>query len=203
MTGTCLTIESEGWAPERAASTESGWSEFTLPHSPTDGSVGYGEGAHLLTALLVGFVIMQGSTLATSVYMHRCLTHKALTIHPYAAIPLRAIIWLTTGMKAREWAAVHRRHHAAMDTAEDPHSPAVLGFWKVQLTNAYLYQRAIRNREQVARYSRDIVPDRLDRVLFAHAWLGPLGGIPALVSVVGWRPGPLPAARHPVLYVTL
>jgi len=158
---------------------------------------------HLLTALLVGFVIMQVSTLATSVYMHRCLTHKALTIHPYAAIPLRTIIWLTTGMKAREWAAVHRRHHAAMDTAEDPHSPAVLGFWKVQLTNAYLYQRAIRNREQVTRYSRDLTPDRLDRMLFDHDWLGPLVGIAFLVAVFGWQTGLLAAAVHAVLYVSL
>jgi stearoyl-CoA desaturase (delta-9 desaturase) len=90
-----------------------------------------------------------------------------------------------------------------MDTPEDPHSPAVLGFWKVQLTNAYLYQRAIRNREQVTRYSRDLTPDRLDRMLFDHDWLGPLVGIAFLVAVFGWQTGLLAAAIHAVLYVSL
>src|SRR5229473_3562391 len=100
MTAASLTIESEGWAPGRAASTESGWSEFIVLHLTYRRVGRLGAAVQLLTALLVGFVIMQVSTLATSVYLHRCLTHKALTIHPYAAIPLRAIIWLTTGMKA-------------------------------------------------------------------------------------------------------
>jgi stearoyl-CoA desaturase (delta-9 desaturase) len=158
---------------------------------------------HPLTALLVGFVVMQASTLATSVYLHRGLTHKALTVHPVAAIPFRVILWVTTGMRPREWAAVHRRHHAALDTAGDPHSPAVLGFWRVQLTNAYLYQRAVRDRPQVERYSRDLPPDRLDRWFFDHDLLGPALGIAFLCLVFGWETGLLAAAIHSVLYVGL
>ena len=60
----------------------------------------------------------------TTVYLHRALSHRALTLHPAAALPFRFVIWITTGMRPREWVAVHRKHHAATDTAEDPHSPS-------------------------------------------------------------------------------
>lgn len=39
--------------------------------------------------------------------------------------------WLTTGMVTREWVAVHRKHHARCETAEDPHSPQVHGIGAV------------------------------------------------------------------------
>ena len=45
-------------------------------------------------------------------------------------------------MRPREWVAVHRRHHASTDTSDDPHSPAVVGFWRVQLGNVGLYRRS-------------------------------------------------------------
>ena len=78
---------------------------------------------HPLVALVVGFAVMQISVLATTVYLHRGIAHRAVTIKPAAAIPLRFIIWITTGMRPRQWAAVHRRHHAKVDTVDDPHSP--------------------------------------------------------------------------------
>jgi stearoyl-CoA desaturase (delta-9 desaturase) len=36
-------------------------------------------------------------------------------------------LWLSTGMVTKEWAAIHRKHHAKCETAEDPHSPQVFG----------------------------------------------------------------------------
>ena len=91
---------------------------------------------HWLLALGVGIAIAQLATLATTVYLHRGLAHRAVTIHPAAGVVLRFFLWMSTGMRAREWAAVHRKHHAASDTVDDPHSPIVLGFWRVQLANA-------------------------------------------------------------------
>ena len=152
-------------------------------------------------ALAVGFVVMQISTLATTVYLHRGITHRAVSISPGAAIPLRFIIWITTGMRPREWAAVHRRHHAKVDTVDDPHSPLVLGFWRVQLGNVFMYHRAVHDREQVARYSKDLPPDRLDRLFFDHDILGPLLGTAFLCAVLGWPTGLLAAGIHLVLYV--
>ena len=156
---------------------------------------------HPLLAVVVGFLVMQIATMATTVYLHRGITHRAIAFRPAAAIPLRFVIWITTGIRPREWAAVHRRHHAHVDTPEDPHSPAILGFWRVQLGNIFLYHRAVHDRDQVARYSRDLSPDRLDRLVFDHDVIGPALGTAFLCAVFGWPTGLLAVGVHIVLYV--
>ena len=75
----------------------------------------------------VGLVVTQAAMFATTVYLHRGLTHRALVVHPSLAFVCRFCLWITTGMRPREWAAVHRRHHAATDTPDDPHSPVQHG----------------------------------------------------------------------------
>jgi stearoyl-CoA desaturase (delta-9 desaturase) len=162
----------------------------------------------VLPALVLGFFVSQVTILATTVYLHRALSHRALAIKPAAALPFRALLWITTGMRAREWVAVHRKHHAATDTAEDPHSPIVHGFWRVQLGNVGLYKKVAGDEVAVRRYARDIPTDRLDRVLFDHALLG-LGigtGIAmAFTSLIGlgWEVGLLGSGLHAVIYVML
>ena len=106
---------------------------------------------HVLTGVIVGFVVAQAAILATTVYLHRGLAHRAVTLHPAVVGVLRFFLWITTGMKPREWAAVHRRHHSSTDTVDDPHSPLVLGFWRVQLANAALYRRTARDGEWLIR----------------------------------------------------
>ena len=71
--------------------------------------------------------------------------------------------WITTGIKPREWVAVHRKHHAFTDVEGDPHSPELLGWVRVQLTNVALYRREARNPETIARYAKDLPPDWWDR----------------------------------------
>lgn len=158
---------------------------------------------HPLLAVVVGLVTAEVGILATTVYLHRGLAHRALTVHPALALPLRAFLWVATGMKAREWTAVHRRHHAATDTPDDPHSPLVLGFWRVQLANAALYRRVARDGETVDKYARDLPPDRLDRWFFDHAFLGLGIGITVLCLVLGWPTGLLAAVVHAVAYLGL
>ena len=158
---------------------------------------------HPLLGLALGLLSAQLSTLATTVYLHRGLTHRGLTVHPAAALVLRFYLWITTGMRAREWVAVHRRHHASSDTADDPHSPIVLGFWKVQLANAALYRRTARDGETVEKYAKDLPPDRLDRALFDRAWLGLAIGITIAILVLGWPTGLLASAVHMGTYLML
>src|SRR3954467_13227158 len=95
----------------------------------------------ILPSLVFAFVITEITILATTVYLHRGLSHRALTVKPAAALPFRFLLWITTGMRPREWVAVHRKHHAATDTVDDPHSPIVHGFWRVQLGNVGLYKK--------------------------------------------------------------
>jgi stearoyl-CoA desaturase (delta-9 desaturase) len=66
-------------------------------------------------AILAAIVITTAANLCTTVYLHRALSHRALSVRFPAAFIFRAIIWLTTGIKPKEWVAVHRKHHAYTD----------------------------------------------------------------------------------------
>src|SRR5512145_81259 len=123
-------------------------------------------------APFVALALTQIAALATSVYLHRTLAHRALAVHPLADTLFRAVLWLTTGQDRRQWVAVHRKHHAFTDCDGDPHSPRLLGFWRVQLLNAYYYAREARNAETLRTFAPDITADRYDRALFSHGWLG-------------------------------
>src|SRR5579875_3450843 len=127
---------------------------------------------HLLVAVIVGLAVCQLGLLLTTLYLHRAVTHRAVSLAPGFAFVLRVLVWLVTGIKPREWAAVHRRHHAYTDVPGDPHSPILDGYWKVQLFNAVLYRRAAHDPETLRKYSRDIKVDKWDRALFDHGFLG-------------------------------
>jgi stearoyl-CoA desaturase (Delta-9 desaturase) len=157
---------------------------------------------HLARALFVALFVSQAAVLATTVYLHRALAHRALRMHPGLALAFRALLWVTTGIVPRAWVAVHRKHHAFSDTPDDPHSPVVLGFWAVQLGNVKLYRATIRDGVTVAKYSRDLPPDRLDRVVFDHALPGLALGMGLLVLLLGWQAGLLAAGIHTVVYLS-
>lgn len=157
----------------------------------------------ILRIVLVAVVVSQVATFATTVYLHRTAAHKALNLHPAVTVGFRGLLWLTTGLKTREWVAVHRYHHAATDTADDPHSPMYLGFWKVQLGNAALYRKALADGSLVGKYARDLAPGRVDRVLFDRGWLGLAIGIGLLVVFLGPIAGLIAAVLHTALYLVL
>src|SRR5947208_3713146 len=153
--------------------------------------------------LLVAALVTQASVLATTVYLHRVLAHRSLTLRPPLTLAFRAVLWITTGITPRAWVAVHRKHHAFSDTPQDPHSPVVLGFWAVQLGNVKLYRDTIRDGVTVPKYSRDLPPDRLDRMLFDHAFAGLAVGIGFLMVVLGPLSGLLAAGIHTVAYLSI
>jgi stearoyl-CoA desaturase (Delta-9 desaturase) len=153
--------------------------------------------------LLAGLAVAQVATLVTTVYLHRALAHRALTLHPAVAAVCRVLTWITTGIRPRQWVAVHRRHHAHTDVTGDPHSPLIEGFAAVQLNNVGLYRRAARDPETLRRYARDIPIDRWDRALLDRSLVGLAVGIAVLVVALGWRAGLLAAGIHTVAYLGL
>ena len=158
---------------------------------------------HLARILLAAALVTQASVFATTVYLHRVLAHRSLTVRPGVALIFRLILWIMTGITPRAWVAVHRKHHAFSDTPQDPHSPVVLGFWAVQLGNVKLYRNTIKDGVTVTRYSKDLPPDRLDRALFDHALLGLSIGIGFLIVVLGPIGGLLAAGIHTVTYLAI
>jgi stearoyl-CoA desaturase (delta-9 desaturase) len=155
----------------------------------------------LWVAPLVGVAVSQLAVIATSVYLHRALAHRSLVIRPITEMVFRALLWLTTGQSRRQWVAVHRKHHAYTDREGDPHSPRLLGFWRVQLMNAVYYMREARNPATLETFAPDLVDDRWDRRVFSHGLLGVGIGTMFLCAVLGVWAGLLAALVHAVVYV--
>lgn len=154
-------------------------------------------------AIAVGLALTQLANLATTVYLHRDLAHKAVQLHPTLRSFFKAFLWMSTGICARQWAAVHRKHHAFTDTHEDPHSPALLGWLRVQLTNAALYRRSARDPRTTDRYAKDIPVTAPDRLLLNRGIIGLILGIALLVLWLGWLPAAVAIAVHIVGYIGL
>jgi stearoyl-CoA desaturase (delta-9 desaturase) len=134
----------------------------------------------ILGVPLVAVVITQVTVIATSIYLHRALAHRSLRVHPVMDIAFRLLLWITTGQRRRQWVAVHRKHHTFTDRPGDPHSPRLLGFWRVQFLNVYYYVREARNPETQRVFAPDIAEDWLDRALLSRGWaLGLVGGLAA------------------------
>lgn len=94
--------------------------------------------------MCIGYLLVTThiTIVSTTIFLHRCQTHRALNLHPAVAHFFRFWLWLTTGMITREWVAVHRYHHANTDKTEDPHSPINYGIWKVLFGGIFLYRKA-------------------------------------------------------------
>ena len=151
--------------------------------------------------ILVAIALTQVAVIATSIYLHRALAHRSLQLHPVTDLVFRVTLWLTTGQSRQQWVAVHRKHHTFTDREGDPHSPRLLGFWRVQLFNVAYYMREARNPETLETFAPDLRPDRLDRVLFTHGMLGLAVGVSLLCALIGLWPGLLASLLHAVLYV--
>jgi stearoyl-CoA desaturase (Delta-9 desaturase) len=156
---------------------------------------------HIWIVPVVAVALTQIAIIATSVYLHRTLAHRALAVHPVAELVFRTVLWLTTGQRRQQWVAVHRKHHAFTDREGDPHSPRLLGFWRIQLLNVAYYMREARNPETIRKFAPDIIEDRLERALFSWGLLGLGLGITLLCLVLGLWPGLIAAAAHAILYV--
>lgn len=155
----------------------------------------------VVTALLVGLAVSLVANTATTVYLHRALSHRALTLRPPAAMAFRFVVWITTGIRPRQWVAVHRKHHAYTDVEGDPHSPVLLGWMRVQMSNVALYRREARNPDTLDRYAKDLPADRWDRVLFDRALVGLAVGTGVLMLTFGPATGLLAAFVHVNLYL--
>jgi stearoyl-CoA desaturase (delta-9 desaturase) len=159
----------------------------------------------ILLAVLVGLAVCQVSIFLTTIFLHRTLSHRAISMAPGLRFACRFLTWITTGIQPREWVAVHRRHHAFTDVEGDPHSPVLEGFAAVQIGNVVMYRRAARDGITVEKYARDMPRDRWDRVLFDHGVFG-LGvgiGILFLIFWGNWELVAIAAATHVVSYLML
>jgi len=110
---------------------------------------------------------------SVTIYLHRNQAHRALDLHPVVSHFFRLWLWLTTGMVTKEWTAIHRKHHAKCETADDPHSPQVYGINRVLWLGVFLYVKESHYPETMERYGHGTPDDWVERNVYAsHSVLG-------------------------------
>jgi len=116
----------------------------------------------VIYTLIVTHITIAGVT----IFLHRCQAHRALDLHAIPSHFFRFWLWLTTGMVTKEWAAIHRKHHAKCETEEDPHSPVTRGIDKVVYEGAELYRIEARNTETIEKYGHGTPDDWIERNVY-------------------------------------
>ncbi len=123
--------------------------------------------------LLFTLALTHITMISVTVFLHRHQAHRALDLHTAVAHFFRLWLWLTTGQVTKEWAAIHRKHHAKCEQPDDPHSPQIYGIRKVLLEGAELYRAESRNKETMARYGHGTPDDWIERNLYTRfSWQG-------------------------------
>jgi len=111
-------------------------------------------------------VVTHVTIAAVTIYLHRCQAHRALDLHAIPSHFFRFWLWMTSGMVTKEWAAIHRKHHAKCETEEDPHSPVTRGIKKVLLEGSELYRTEAKNLETLEKYGHGTPSDWIERNLY-------------------------------------
>ena len=123
--------------------------------------------------VLVALALTHVTIASVTIYLHRSQAHRGLDLHPIASHFFRLWLWLTTGMVTKEWVAIHRKHHAKVETEDDPHSPQTRGIKTVLLQGAELYRMEAKNEATMAKYGHGAPDDWIERNLYTrYSWQG-------------------------------
>jgi stearoyl-CoA desaturase (delta-9 desaturase) len=152
--------------------------------------------------VLVALGLTHVTIASVTIYLHRYQAHRSLELHPAVSHFFRLWLWLTTGMVTKEWTAIHRKHHAKCETAEDPHSPQVHGINKVLWLGVLLYVKESHYPETMERYGHGTPDDWVERNVYARhsvfglylmgavniALFGLIPGALILITQIAWIP---------------
>ncbi len=116
--------------------------------------------------VVVALVLTHITIASVTIFLHRHQAHRALDLHPLVSHFFRAWLWLSTGMVTKEWAAIHRKHHAKCESPDDPHSPQQLGINRVLWGGVFLYVKESRNQETMRRYGHGTPDDWLENRIY-------------------------------------
>ncbi len=119
-------------------------------------------------------MIMTHITIASvTIFLHRHQAHRALDLHPSVSHFFRFWLWLTTGMVTKEWAAIHRKHHAKCETEYDPHSPQIQGIQTIMWRGADLYKMESHNQETLEKFGQGTPNDWIEKNIYEkYSWQG-------------------------------
>ncbi len=118
--------------------------------------------------VVVALALTHVTIAAVTIYLHRCQAHKALDLHPSVAHFFRFWLWLTTGMQTKDWVAIHRKHHAKVETPDDPHSPQTRGIKTVFWQGSELYRSEAKVQETLDKYGHGTPDDWIERNVYSR-----------------------------------
>ena len=120
---------------------------------------------------------------AVTIFLHRAQAHRALDLHAIPSHFFRFWLWIGTGMVTKEWVAIHRKHHAKCETADDPHSPQTRGLDTVMWRGAELYRAEAQNPETLKKFGHGTPDDWVERNVYTRfGWQGV--GLMLILNVV-------------------
>ena len=123
--------------------------------------------------VVVTLILTHITIASITIFLHRHQTHLALDLHPIVSHFFRFWLWLTTGIITKEWVAIHRKHHAKCETADDPHSPQIFGLKKVLLGGSELYRAEAKNLETLKTFGGRTPDDFLEQHFYTkRTWYG-------------------------------
>ena len=136
---------------------------------------------------VVGLALTHVTIAAVTIFLHRAQAHRGLDLHAAPSHFFRFWLWLTTGMVTKEWVAIHRKHHAKCETADDPHSPMIYGITKVLTEGAELYRAESRNQETLDKYGTGTPDDWMERNVYSrYSWQG--AGVMLVINLLLFGP---------------
>jgi stearoyl-CoA desaturase (delta-9 desaturase) len=123
--------------------------------------------------VVIALVLTHVTIACVTIFLHRAQAHRALDLSPPVSHFFRFWLWLTTGMVTKEWVAIHRKHHAKVETPDDPHSPQTRGIRTVFWQGSELYRAEAKNQETLAKYGQGTPDDWIERNLYSrYSWEG-------------------------------
>ena len=130
--------------------------------------ISYGISKAELSSIIIYTLCMTHITIvAVTVFLHRCQAHRSLKLSPVISHFFRFWLWLTTGMVTKEWAAIHRKHHAKCESKGDPHSPQVKGISTVLWSGTELYRETAKDKECIEKYGHGTPDDWVERHIYS------------------------------------
>lgn len=129
-------------------------------------------GLSISSAVIYALAVTHVTIVAVTVFLHRHSAHRSVDLVAPLKHFFRFWLWLTTGMTTKHWTAVHRKHHAVCETADDPHSPQVNGLPGI-LFNGVQYYKDAGTKETLDRFGKGTPDDWLERNVYeSHEMLG-------------------------------
>jgi len=137
--------------------------------------------------VVLAFALTHVTIAAVTIFLHRTQAHRGLELHPLISHFFRFWLWLTTGMVTKEWVAIHRKHHAFVETPDDPHSPQTRGIRTVLLQGTELYRAEAKIQETMEKYGAGTPDDWLERNVYTRfSWEGV--GLMLVINVLLFGP---------------